>query len=175
MHNDLGLIHIYHGDGKGKSTAAVGLAVRAAGAGYKVLISRFLKNQQSGELNILKTIPNICITGSEKDFGFFFQMSEQEKQSAAEFFTEQLKTAFELAADYDMLILDEINVAVDLKLVEESVLTDCIEHKPKQLELVLTGRNPTDTLISLADYVSEIKCIRHPFGKGIPSRKGIEE
>lgn len=175
MKNNLGLIHIYCGDGKGKTTAATGLAIRAAGSGYKVLISRFLKNNLSGELNILKTIPNICVTGSEKDFGFFFNMSENEKNDARQYFSSQLIQSFEHSKNYDLLILDEINVSVDLKLIDESLLVRLIQNKPKHLEVILTGRNPSDSIIALADYISEIKCIKHPFDRGITSRKGIEE
>ena len=175
MKEDLGLIHVYCGDGKGKTTASLGLAIRCAGSGFKVLISRFLKNNLSGELNILNTIPNICVMGSEKDFGFFFNMSESKKKDAREYFTTQLIQTFEASKDYDLLILDEINAAVELELIDEELLISLIMNKPEHLETVLTGRNPSDSIVAMADYVSEIKCVKHPFDKGITSRKGIEE
>lgn len=175
MKNNLGLIHIYCGDGKGKTTAATGLAIRAAGSGYKVLINRFLKNNLSGELNILNTISNICVTGSEKDFGFFYNMSDREKSEACRYFSSQLIQAFEDAKNFDMLILDEINVAVDLNIIDETLLLKLLKNKPEHLEVILTGRNPSDSMTAMADYVSEIKCVKHPFDKGLSSRKGIEE
>ncbi len=175
--NDLGLIQIYCGDGKGKTTAALGLAIRMAGAGFRVLIARFLKNDDSNELKILEIIPNIDVINTAKDFGFIWNMSEQEKEDAAACYTRLLTDSMDTAADkgYDMLILDEINVAVDLNLVKEDLLIQVIKNKPAHLELVLTGRNPSSSLLDLADYVSDIHCIKHPFETGILARTGIEE
>ena len=177
MYNELGLIHIYCGDGKGKTTAATGLAIRAAGNNLKVLISRFLKNDYSSELSILNAIKNIKVNCSKKDFGFFFNMTDKEKVEASIYYSEQLKSIFNEAFEqnYDVLILDEINVAISLGLVDENLLIELINTKPEHLELILTGRNPTKKLISMADYVSEIQCIKHPYEKGIQARKGIEE
>lgn len=174
---NLGLIHIYCGDGKGKTTTATGLAVRMAGAGFRVLIARFLKNDASSELNILNTIPGIDVIQTPKDFGFIWNMSKSEKEEAAAFYTQLLKSSLQSASDdnYNMLILDEINVAIDLKLVSEELLIQTIKKKPARLELVLTGRNPHPALLELADYVSEIHCVKHPFEKGINARIGIEE
>lgn len=173
----LGLIHIYYGDGKGKTSAALGLAIRSAGNGYKVLINRFLKNSNSCELPILKNIPGITVTGSEKDFGFFFSMSPDAKNEASTYYTNQLKDAFKKAIDekFNVLILDEINVAVNLGLIDEALLLELIRNKPSNMELIMTGRDPSKAMIELADYVSEIKNIKHPFEKGITSRLGIEE
>ena len=175
MNKDFGLIHVYFGDGKGKTTSATGLAVRAAGSDNKVLINRYLKNPDSGELNILNKIENIDITGSEEDFGFSFNMTEKEKKKASEFFTNQLITAFADAAKYDLLILDEINVAVSLGYIDEELLIKLLTQKPTHLEVVLTGRNPTEKILSMADYASEIKEIKHPYKKGVPARTGIEK
>ena len=173
--NNLGLIHIYCGDGKGKTTAATGLALRCAGAGYKVLISRFLKNDNSCELSILNQISNITVVQTKKEFGFFSSMSEEQIIEASEYYSEQLKNAFIDSEYYDMLFLDEINVAVSLGLISEDLLIDLISHKKDNLELVLTGRNPSERVTSLADYVSEIKCIRHPYNQGVTARIGIEK
>ena len=131
-----GLIHIYCGDGKGKTSAAIGLAVRAAGSGLKVLFTRFLKNESSGELAILDDISQIKVLHLEKSYGFFKNLSEDKKQEVRETYL-QLWRAIEL-------------------------------------EIVLTGRNPDEKLIELADYVSEIKKVKHPFDQGIYARKGIE-
>ncbi|MCI8667942.1 MAG: cob(I)yrinic acid a,c-diamide adenosyltransferase [Lachnospiraceae bacterium] len=174
---NLGLIHIYCGDGKGKTTAATGLAIRMAGAGYRILIARFLKNEASSELNILKTIPGINVIETFRDFGFIWNMSKSEKEEAAAFYTRLLTDAMQTASNdnYNMLILDEINVAIDLKLVPEELMIQFVKKKPAHLELVLTGRNPRPALLELADYVSEIHSVKHPFEKGICSRIGIEE
>lgn len=177
MNNEFGLIHIYCGDGKGKTSAATGLAIRAAGRRNRVLISRFLKNNDSGELEILNSLENIVVTGSEKNFDFTFNMSDREKSLASDFFTNQLIQAFKQAESesFDMLILDEINIMTSLNLIDEKLLLNLISSKPEHLELILTGRNPSPSLINIADYVSDIQCIKHPFNKGIMSRKGIEE
>ena len=174
---NLGLIHIYCGDGKGKTTTATGLAIRMAGAGYRVLIARFLKNDASSELNILKTISGINVIQTPRDFGFIWNMSKSEKEEAARFYTRLLTDAMLTASNenYNMLILDEINVAVDLKLVPEELLIQTVKKKPDHLELVLTGRNPRPALLELADYVSEIHSVKKKKKKGVGARIGIEE
>ena len=103
-----GRIHIYCGDGKGKTTAALGLALRAAGRGRKVLISRFLKTEDSGDVPVLRNIPGIEVMPCQKTFGFTFQMSLEEKEEAGLYYTEQFQKALKLAEDADLLILDEI-------------------------------------------------------------------
>lgn len=175
--NDLGLIHIYCGDGKGKTTAASGLALRMAGANFRVLIARFLKNDDSSELNILNTLPGIDVIQTPKDFGFIWNMSDVEKIEAGNYYSQLLINSMNTASeqDYNMLILDEINVAVDLDFVKEELLLQIINQKPKNLELVLTGRNPKPSILEVADYVSDIHCVKHPFEKGISSRTGIED
>ena len=161
-----GLIHIYCGDGKGKTSAAIGLAVRAAGSGLKVLFTRFLKNESSGELAILDDISQIKVLHLEKSYGFFKNLSEEKKQEVKETYL-QLWRAIELeilTGRYDVLVIDEFMAAYRYDL----------KKKPKELEIVLTGRNPDEKLIELADYVSEIKKVKHPFDQGIYARKGIE-
>ena len=112
---------------------------------------------------------------TKKEFGFFSSMSEEQIIEASEYYSEQLKNAFIDSENYDMLFLDEINVAVSLGLISEDLLIDLISHKKDNLELVLTGRNPSERVTSLADYVSEIKCIRHPYNQGVTERIGIEK
>jgi len=171
-----GLIHIYCGDGKGKTTAATGLAVRAAGAGYRVLLARFLKNSHSAELSSLSLIPGIDILPAEKEFGFIFSMDNPVREAAREYYTGYFEQAIQKAVQehYDMLILDEINAAVTYGIVALEQVTQFLKEKPEELEVILTGRNPADEIVALSDYVSEIRCRKHPFQKGIRAREGIE-
>lgn len=171
---DKGLIHIYCGDGKGKTTAAVGLAVRAAGRGKRVLISRFLKTEDSGEVKMLRLLPGVTVLPCERTFGFLFRMSEEEKREAAAYFQGQFDKTAAMAADYDLLILDEIMASVSGNVVSEESVLQFLDHKPESLEVVLTGRNPSEELQARADYISEIRAVRHPFEKGIAAREGIE-
>lgn len=169
-----GLVHIYCGDGKGKTSAAIGLAVRAAGRGKKVLISRFLKTDDSGEVMILKEIPGITVLPCEKSFGFLFRMNEEQKKEAASYYQEQFEKTVKMAERYDLLILDEMMASISGKMVPEERVLQFLQEKPENLEVVLTGRNPSDRLKEEADYISEILAVRHPYEKGIPAREGIE-
>lgn len=174
--NNLGLIHIICGDGKGKTTAAIGLSVRAAGRNHKVLIARFLKSNDSGELNTLEKIEQITVLPVTKFFGFTWQMNEEQKLEAKEYYNDTLKEAISLASkgEYDLLILDEILSVYNYDFVEHSVLIDFLKNKPKELEVVMTGRNPQEELCELADYISEVKKVKHPYEQGVPARIGIE-
>lgn len=171
-----GLIHIYCGDGKGKTTAATGLALRAAGSGMKVLFARFLKNESSGELQILDRIPEIEVMHLPKSFGFYRTLSAGEKAEMKQMYEElwiqiEAKSATGL---YQMLVIDELMAAYQYHLVDKERVVRFLKEKPEALEVVLTGRNPSDEIIALADYISEIKKIRHPYDQGILARKGIE-
>lgn len=169
-------VHIYCGDGKGKTTAAVGLSVRACGCGKKVLITRFLKTDHSGEVKALQALPGITVTPCERSFGFFTRMSEQQKKEAKVYYSQLLQATLQRAVEgaYDLLVMDEIMAVCNYGLVEEPVVLDFLTSRPEGLEVVLTGRNPSDKLIELADYVSEIKKIKHPYDRGIAARQGIE-
>lgn len=139
-----GLIHIYCGDGKGKTSAAIGLAVRAAGSGLKVLFTRFLKNESSGELAILDDISQIKVLHLEKSYGFFKNLSEEKKQEVRETYL-QLWRAIELeilTGRYDVLVIDEFMAAYRYDLIPKEEAIEFLEKKPKELEIVLTGRNP---------------------------------
>ncbi|MEG0368952.1 MAG: cob(I)yrinic acid a,c-diamide adenosyltransferase [Hungatella sp.] len=171
-----GCIHIYCGDGKGKTTAAIGLAVRAAGRGQRVLIARFLKTDDSGEVLSLARIPQITLLPCEKTFGFYRQMTDIQKAEAADYYQSLLLEACEKASTDScrLLILDEILAVCHYGLVQSRTLLDFLKKKPKDLEVVLTGRNPSDELLEAADYVSEIQKKKHPYDRGISAREGIE-
>lgn len=174
MFQEQGLVQIYTGDGKGKTTAALGLAFRAAGHGARVVIIQFMKGWNGfGELKIIPKFKNITLlrTGMPK----CVQPGHETEWDASE-----VQKGFRLAKKYaqpqmcDMLILDEITLALSHKLLSTEDLLKLIENKPRGLEIVITGRNAPQKLIEKADLVSEIKEIKHPLPQGIQARKGIE-
>ena len=249
-----GMVHIYCGDGKGKTTAALGLALRAAGNGVPVMIVRFLKNDGSGEVGILENVPGVYLFPCERQFGFTWTMSEEQKAEAGEYFTELFERAWEMGcktvredvegagkADGCMagenwgsdsvsdgssrrdigacgtgssvsgspvsgspvsgspvsgspvstppasapltsppceiralLVLDEIMAAVNSGFVANERLLAALDHRPDGLEVVLTGRGPSEELLSRADYVTEMRAVKHPYEKGVGARKGVE-
>lgn len=170
-----GLIHIYCGDGKGKTTAATGLAVRAAGAGKKVVFAQFLKSGNSSEIHSLRQLDGIKLCLCSTHRGFFKNMNEEEKTQTKNDYTQLFHDVVDKSQDNtDLLVLDEIISACNHQIIKENELIDFLEKKPEKLEVVLTGRNPSENLLSLADYVTEMKKIKHPYDKGIKARCGIE-
>jgi cob(I)alamin adenosyltransferase len=170
------LTHIYTGDGKGKTTAALGLALRFSGYGKNVIIVQFGKGSFTGELVSLAKIPNIRVLRNSRDFGFWRGMSELEKMKLCDENNANLNTALLLSksGDCSLLILDEILSAYENGAVDREVIDDLLINKPSETELVLTGRSAPQSFIDRADYVSEIKCLRHPYERGITAREGIE-
>ena len=172
------MIHIYCGDGKGKTTADLGLAVRASGREKRVLIARFLKTDDSGEVPTLSSIPKIHVIPCEKTFGFFLRRSEEEKKEAKEYYRQLFDRVCSRADAFDLVILDEIMAACNYGLVSEDAVVQWLEEVKNRTEcepeIVLTGRNPSDRIQQFADYITEMKMIRHPYEKGIPAREGIE-
>lgn len=172
----MGLIHIYCGDGKGKTTAAIGLAVRAAGSGMKVHIVQLLKGSETSELNSLKLIPGITVRRCDRDYGFTFNMSDENKKKLIKCHNDLLLQAEKLmnGGSIDMLIIDEFNAAYEYDLLDRELADRIVLQKSQRTELVLTGQNPHPKFAETADYVSEIKAVRHPYRSGIKARKGIE-
>lgn len=172
-----GLVHIYSGDGKGKTTASIGLSIRCAGSGGDVLFSQFIKNNQSSELNILKQIPNIQLITCDKTFGFISRLSEEERFEAKEVYSNYLYHVLELVKtkNFRILVLDEIIGAFNYDVIDRQTLIDFLKSKPESLEVIMTGRNPGLELIELADYISEVKKVKHPFDHGVGARIGIEK
>jgi cob(I)yrinic acid a,c-diamide adenosyltransferase len=171
-----GLIHIYTGDGKGKTTAAIGLAVRTAGSGGKVLFSQFLKDGSSSEIKLLNKIDNInCISYKHK-IKFIKDMSSEEFDSALKhnacYFDEIREEA--VKNNYSLFIMDEFIAAYNFGLIDKAKAMEFLETKPSWLEVVLTGRDAPAKICNIADYISEIKKIKHPFDIGVYARKGIE-
>ena len=176
MSGEKGLIHIYCGDGKGKTTAALGLALRAAGAGKRVHIVQLLKGNPTSELCSLALLPNITVDRPEKGFGFTFNMTDEQKAELTDIHNRLLANAFDKMnrGDVDMLIIDEFFAACNKNLLDRKLAERLVFEKEFACELILTGRDPDRKFIDVADYVSEIKCVKHPYEKGISARKGIE-
>ena len=169
-----GLVHVYCGDGKGKTTAAFGLALRCVGAGNKVVVAQFLKDGQSGECCALRTFPNAVLLGCNPTGKFSFRMDETEKEQTRKVSRQTLQEALAAAHDARMLVLDEVMAAVTCGFLTVEEVIHAVTNRPAELELIMTGRNPPEELAALADYISEIKKIRHPFDRGIAARDGIE-
>ena len=180
----MGCVHLYCGDGKGKTTAAIGLAVRAAGTGKQVVAARFLKTDQSAEVTLIP-----C----EKTFGFTWKMTDEVKREAADYYKSMFETACreavkrcEKAEDSRsrkiqnnetcdvLLVLDEVCASLSSGLLELTDIVDFLDHRPAELEVVMTGRKPPEELLLRADYVTEMKKIKHPFDRKILARRGIE-
>ena len=169
-----GRIHIYYGDGKGKTTAAVGLAVRAAGSGLKVLFFQFLKDNSSNERKILEGLPGVtCLPGREP-VKFVSKMNGDERIEFRHYNNKALDEIIKFCGPFDMLILDEALCALNLEVLSEEKLISFIQHKPRGLEIVMTGPRLPDNLLEMADYVTEVRKVKHQFDLGRSARKGIE-
>ena len=169
-----GLTQVYTGDGKGKTSAAFGLALRAVGRGLKVYVIQFIKGGfDYGELYVVKRLPNFELKAFGRGkFVTDVPPTEEDVKLAEEAF--QLAREVVTGGEYDVVVLDEINVALHLKLIETEEVVDLIRRKPKHVELILTGRSAPPEIIELADLVTEMREVKHPYTKGVPPRKGIE-
>ena len=168
-----GFVQVYTGDGKGKTTAALGLALRAAGAGLRVYFGQFIKNADYSEIKALARFAD-CITVRQFGRGcFLLTEPAPEDRAAARRALEGLSEAL-TSGDYDLVIADEANVAVALGLIEANDLVSLIDLRPEQVELVLTGRGAPDAVLTRADLVTEMRCVRHYYDRGVLARQGIE-
>ena len=166
-----GLLHLYYGDGKGKTTAAMGLALRALGSGKKVVVLQFLKGGQSGEIPLLEQLGAKIYRGKAGQ-KFVFQMDEAEKAATRDLQNRNLAAA--TTEDADLLVLDEAGSAWELDMVDKALLQKAVLARPAAQECVLTAHAAPRWMLDAADYVTEMKCCRHPYQKGIAARKGIE-
>jgi len=175
--SEKGLMHVYYGDGKGKTTAALGLALRAAGCGKNVVVVQFLKSWSCGEHDSLSALSKITLfRGNAAGGKFVHEMSEEEKGETKRLQDECLKNALELIhkGQCEVLVLDEAIDAFRLGVLDKNMLEDLIYGKPDFLELVITGHDPDTRLIEQADYVTEMIKRKHPYDEGVCARKGIE-
>ena len=171
LQNKKGLIQVYTGDGKGKTTAALGLALRATGQGLRVLFIQFIKGRLSGEHRFVNQYhPFELVKLNQSDS---FSQSRETLESAVRESVAYAEKAL-LSGKYDLVILDEIFVALNLGLVTLENILELIDKKPEAMELVLTGRSAPQEIIQRADLVTEMRAIKHPFQQGIVARPGIE-
>ena len=169
-----GLIQVYTGTGKGKTTAALGLALRASGKGHKVYIIQFMKGQiKYGELAAVQHLPNVTI----EQFGRpDFVDKEKPAQVDIDFAVQGFARAKEIVSsgEYDLVVLDELNIALDYRLLDKKEVIALLKSKPAHVELVLTGRYAPPEIIDVADLVTVMSEVKHPYQKGIDAREGIE-
>jgi len=172
-----GLTHLYYGDGKGKTTAALGLALRAAGCGQSVVIVQFLKDWQCGELNSLEFLPNITVLRGKAPGGMFVRdMSDAQKAETKAIHDKNLSDAMimQKSGRCDLLILDEAIDAYVLGVLDAGLFMGLLDNKPEALELVITGHKPDEKLLERADYVTEMVKHKHPYDIGVSARRGVE-
>jgi cob(I)alamin adenosyltransferase len=168
-----GKVHIYTGTGKGKTTAALGLALRAIGAGFHVYMIQFMKGNPYSELESIKSLPNFTI----KQFGREEFVSKENPASIdRQYAREGFQHAYDIVSQgsHDLVILDEINVAMDYHLITIPEVLSLIENKPHHVEIVLTGRYAPPQVVKIADVVTEMLEIKHPFQNGTLARRGID-
>ena len=168
-----GYIHIYTGDGKGKTTAAIGMAIRAAGHGMKTYMGQFMKGQHYGELTALYNHPYITI----EQYG---DVECVHREEVTQKHIDQAHRGLELARramlsnKYDIIVLDELNVAVWFDLITTEEVLELLNDRPENVEVILTGRRAPEKLMRIADLVSEVKEIKHYYNRGVKARNGIE-
>ncbi len=169
-----GLVYIFTGDGKGKTTAALGVVLRALGHGLRVYIAFFMKGQYPyGEYNILSKLPNVTMASfGSREFVDPTNVKPEEREQARRALTAAREAM--LSGKYDLVVLDEVNAAVAFKLIELDEVVRLIADKPQNLELILTGRKADPKLIQLADLVTEMLKIKHPYDEGVLARRGID-
>ena len=168
---ELGMVHLYWGEGKGKTTAAMGLALRALGNGCRVVVVQFLKGADTGEIPLLRQL-GVEVYRGKAGQKFVFQMNDAEKAATRALQNENLRAA--LARPADLLVLDEACAAWELNMVDRQLLEQAVRERPAGQEIVLTGRKPAPWMEELADYSTEMHCWRHPYEKGVKARKGVE-
>ncbi len=171
------MIQLYYGDGKGKTTAAAGASVRAAGRGRQVWFAQFMKGQESGELAVFSKVEGIRVLRCGRDFPFFRIMTEAEKKELMQIHNrmlEKILTALQ-KGQTDFVVLDEITHACRFELADTELLEQILESgKGEGTEILLTGRSPSRHLLEVSDYITEMQCIRHPYEKGVLARRGVE-
>jgi cob(I)alamin adenosyltransferase len=171
-----GFIQVYTGNGKGKTTAALGLALRAAGYGFKTYFAQFLKGQPTGEIEAAKKLsPFVRIVQFGRE-GFITVKDgpDDEDMSRARAGLEKALAAM-LSGDYRIIVLDEVNTAVHFKILPEREVLDFLDKRPPGVEVVLTGRYAPDSFVARADLVTEMNCLKHYYERGIKARQGIEK
>lgn len=169
-----GYIHLYCGNGKGKTTAAMGLVLRQISCHKKVVIAQFLKDGSSSEIAFLKEQKDVVCLFEQMPKRFFKQMNDEEKQELKQQQNGLFHKAIELAEHADCLVLDEIIDALNHAFIDLDEFLNFLNHRNEHLEVILTGRNPDEKIVACADYYTNFVCEKHPYTKGVHARKGIE-
>lgn len=169
------MLHIYMGEGKGKTTAAFGLALRAAGRGRRVVVAQFLKAENSGERRSMEFVPHVLLLPLPEKIKFVFAMNAQERAECESDCIKLLRDAVTLAEKKDsVLVLDELLGALETEILREEDVLACLNELSEGCEVVITGRKAPQSLLERADYITEMKPHRHPYEKGVPAREGVE-
>lgn len=168
------MMHLYYGDGKGKTTAALGLALRWVGRGGSVLVAQFLKGADSGERLALEQLPNVTLLPVPETLPFCWTMTEAERQRAGCQCRTLLEQVEQARTPECLVVLDEVCAAVRTGLLPAEQVDNFLDQLPPEGEVVLTGRDPLPQWLQRADYVTEMKAVRHPYDRGIPARPGVE-
>lgn len=171
------MIHIYCGDGKGKTTAAMGLALRMAGRGRRVVVAQFLKGADSGERKALTALPQMRLLDVPERVKFSWTLKQPEREEEQRRYAgmlEQVCAVLE-SEETGLLVLDEVCAALNTGLAELEGVLACLNLcREREIEAVLTGRDPPPELLERADYITEMVKVRHPYDKGVPAREGVE-
>lgn len=179
------MIHLYSGEGRGKTSIAVGTAVRMSGAGKRVIFAQFMKGQESSEIGILGSLPGVEICCVPESFPFYNGMSEEQMESITKYHNDilmhimdEVKLVGEMGEDGQspqlLVVLDEITYPISWNLVDQTMVRRLLSDLPESVELIMTGRNPSEEMIAFSDYWSEVMMKRHPYEKGVMARKGVE-
>ncbi len=164
------MIHYYYGDGKGKTSSANGALLRAAGSGMKCALVQFFKNGSSSEIRVLKESGADVYFCDFQNMRFFSKMNDEKRAAVIRSHNENLKKV--LKGSYDLIVLDEFADAVLSKAADEDLTNEILSLS--ECEIIITGHAPCDRILGVADYITEFKCVAHPYQKGITARKGIE-
>ena len=168
------MIQLYYGEGKGKTTAAFGQALRAAGRGRRVIIARFLKSEDSGERRSMELVPHVLLLPLPEQLPFVFQMDVIQRAEYEEFAARLLRDAVLLAEQDSVVVLDEVLGAIETDILPLEAVLDCLRELPEGCEVVITGRKAPEELLEKADYITRFQAERHPYDKGVQAREGIE-
>lgn len=168
------MIQLYYGEGKGKTTAAFGQALRAAGRGRRVIIAQFLKSEDSGERRSMELVPHVLMLPLPEQLPFVFQMDVIQRAEYEEFAARLLRDAVLLAEQDSVVVLDEVLGAIETDILPLEAVLDCLGELPEGCEVVITGRKAPAELLERADYITRFQAERHPYDKGIQAREGIE-
>ena len=168
------MIHLYYGDGKGKTTAAAGLAVRAAGAGMRVLFTQFFKDGSSSEIRVLSAVPGVETVHPGLHHGRWRTMNELQRAEIGESYRAMFAEIAARAEEFGLIVLDEAVSAYGYGTLDRTAVTDFLRAEGQKREIVLTGRGPAPELLELADYATEMRKEKHPFDRGVTARLGVE-